>query len=355
MSLLETEDNVTNQQHQTPPIPLPLPSSPSSSSSPPFKYWSFEWRKVSFLSKIDKSSAGGIDPRAQEICEAINTRREYYTTSSCSGRCFLYRGVGNKKSSRRKKKGLLRGEEGGGDGNGGTTGDDVDGDGDGDGDGDVVINGNKKNFRRYRVTHDLVTDPQSYFDVGTIGDLNDNALYDFDELHRMNNGDAKNDVKNDGSSNNGGGGDNRNDEKILSPVFLRFEPFILHVACRSLDSASALMAAARPSFKNVGLTSWVESKGRYIVAIWGDEVRYRSSYVIDSDGKSGYLFVRIMCHIVSHGRTMDFIYFFPPVLYVYICFFGKKGTRYAPHGSSKGWSNINSSISGNGEMANGTH
>ena len=29
------------------------------------------------------------------------------------------------------------------------------------------------------------------------------------------------------------------------------------------------MAAARPSFKNVGLTTWKESK--YLVAIWGDE------------------------------------------------------------------------------------
>jgi tRNA(Phe) wybutosine-synthesizing methylase Tyw3 len=32
-------------------------------------------------------------------------------------------------------------------------------------------------------------------------------------------------------------------------LFLRFEPFILHVACRSLEAAAALMNAARPSFK----------------------------------------------------------------------------------------------------------
>ena len=29
------------------------------------------------------------------------------------------------------------------------------------------------------------------------------------------------------------------------------------------------MAAARPTFKNVGLTTWKENK--YLVAIWGDE------------------------------------------------------------------------------------
>lgn len=48
-------------------------------------------------------------------------------------------------------------------------------------------------------------------------------------------------------------------------IWLRFEPFILHVACQSLSAAGALMAAARPAFKNVGLTTWKDS--RYLVAI----------------------------------------------------------------------------------------
>jgi len=43
----------------------------------------------------------------------------------------------------------------------------------------------------------------------------------------------------------------------------------LHVACRSLAAAAALMNAARPSFKNVGLTTF--SSNKYLVAIWGDE------------------------------------------------------------------------------------
>ena len=71
------------------------------------------------------------------------------------------------------------------------------------------------------------------------------------------------------------------------PVWLRFEPFILHVMCRSMKSASVLMNLARPSFKNVGLTSWNDNelkspsknsneqlKGggpRYLVSIVGDE------------------------------------------------------------------------------------
>ena len=100
------------------------------------------------------------------------------------------------------------------------------------------------------------------------------------------------------------------DGGVDTPIWLRYEPFILHVMCRSLKSASVLMALARPSFKNVGLTSWntgggggqvdtfeedetataatssdvggggsVNSKNqqckgggpRYLVAIWGDE------------------------------------------------------------------------------------
>ena len=77
-----------------------------------------------------------------------------------------------------------------------------------------------------------------------------------------------------------------------APVWLRYEPFILHVMCRSLGASSALMALARPAFKNVGLTSWHDGgggdgddkdrgmggrndrqskAGRYLVAIWGDE------------------------------------------------------------------------------------
>ena len=62
-----------------------------------------------------------------------------------------------------------------------------------------------------------------------------------------------------------------NDDNDDKSIWLRFEPFILHVACRSLTAASALMAAARPAFKNVGLTTWKKDDSRYVVAIWGDE------------------------------------------------------------------------------------
>ena len=45
----------------------------------------FDRDKVRFLGKIDKSAAGRIDAKAVAICAAINLKRDYYTTSSCSG------------------------------------------------------------------------------------------------------------------------------------------------------------------------------------------------------------------------------------------------------------------------------
>lgn len=97
--------------------------------------------------------------------------------------------------------------------------------------------------------------------------------------------------------------DMRGSSEIETPIWLRYEPFILHVMCRSLKAASVLMALARPSFKNVGLTSWSSNRSsdgneddvaddanvtnpidndmnnkqckggpsKYLVAIWGDE------------------------------------------------------------------------------------
>ena len=77
---------------------------------------------------------------------------------------------------------------------------------------------------RYRVNHDIIRDSNRYWDLNT--------------LHQ------------DPS----GGGDPVRDseERIITShrggenYWLRFEPFILHVMCRSLSAASALMASARP-------------------------------------------------------------------------------------------------------------
>jgi len=49
----------------------------------------FTKRKRDILSKDDKSNKGGWDKPIIELCEIINKKRNYYTTSSCSGRIVL--------------------------------------------------------------------------------------------------------------------------------------------------------------------------------------------------------------------------------------------------------------------------
>lgn len=52
--------------------------------------------KKTFLEKIDKSKKGGIDVKVARLIEIINKKENYYTTSSCSGRAYLWTGTGRK-------------------------------------------------------------------------------------------------------------------------------------------------------------------------------------------------------------------------------------------------------------------
>jgi tRNA G37 N-methylase Trm5 len=184
----------------------------------------FENSKSQCLGKRDKSHAGRIDPKAVDICAVLNEREDCYTTSSCAGRCFLYQGTGIKASTE---------------------------------------------FKRFRKSHDLVHDPVRYFNLSTIetdpsggGDpIRTIGQYDFKE-------EEQDSIKDDNTQQQPS--EEVEEASTDQTIWLRFEPFILHVACRSLGAASALMAAARPAFKNVGLTTW-KDQNKYLVAIWGDE------------------------------------------------------------------------------------
>ncbi len=55
--------------------------------------------KKTFLSKLDKSNAGGVDGGVRETVNLINSHSEYFTTSSCAGRVYLW-----KEPKSRKKK-----------------------------------------------------------------------------------------------------------------------------------------------------------------------------------------------------------------------------------------------------------
>jgi tRNA G37 N-methylase Trm5/tRNA(Phe) wybutosine-synthesizing methylase Tyw3 len=216
----------------------------------------FENSKNQCLGKRDKSSAGRIDPKAVDICAVINELPQYYTTSSCAGRCFLYRGPGIKSTNE---------------------------------------------FTRFRVSHDTIEDARRYFDLSTLssdptggadpvrsigqfehaerlrelglahaermremGATDEAAVSPSEVLHVDESSDIEAATTASASTSASTPTTSEGDS-----VWLRFEPFILHVACVSQNAASDLMAAARPAFKNVGLTTWKDSK--FLVAIWGDE------------------------------------------------------------------------------------
>ncbi len=180
----------------------------------------FENAKGQCLGKRDKSFAGRIDPKAVDVCGIINEREEMYTTSSCAGRCFMYVGPGIKASH---------------------------------------------DFKRFRISHSKIEDPNRFFDLSTIAE---DPSGGGDPIRTVGQYDYKT-IDGDRSTSNDAPVENNDDSTSDQTIWLRYEPFILHVACRSLSDAAHLMATARPAFKNVGLTHWKER--RYLVAIWGDE------------------------------------------------------------------------------------
>ena len=52
----------------------------------------FQLQKKKQLSKKDKSSIGSWDFKIKSLCDKINKKKNYYTTSSCSGRVVLLKG-----------------------------------------------------------------------------------------------------------------------------------------------------------------------------------------------------------------------------------------------------------------------
>jgi tRNA wybutosine-synthesizing protein 3 len=62
---------------------------------------SFIQRKKDVLSKKDKSSIGSWDKKIKGLCEKINKKDNFYTTSSCSGRIVLM------KDNEKKQQGLF--------------------------------------------------------------------------------------------------------------------------------------------------------------------------------------------------------------------------------------------------------
>lgn len=56
----------------------------------------FQQQKKKQLSKSDKSSIGSWDSKIKGLCEKINRKKEFYTTSSCGGRVVLLKASSKK-------------------------------------------------------------------------------------------------------------------------------------------------------------------------------------------------------------------------------------------------------------------
>ncbi len=56
----------------------------------------FQQQKKKQLSKIDKSNIGKWDIKIKSLCEKLNKKKEYYTTSSCAGRVVLIKSLDEK-------------------------------------------------------------------------------------------------------------------------------------------------------------------------------------------------------------------------------------------------------------------
>lgn len=57
----------------------------------------FTNNKKTFLEKLDRSKKGSVDKLILPLLEQINNKDNYYTTSSCSGRVYLWRNKAGKK------------------------------------------------------------------------------------------------------------------------------------------------------------------------------------------------------------------------------------------------------------------
>ncbi|MBI2662166.1 hypothetical protein HYX11_01775 [Candidatus Woesearchaeota archaeon] len=141
--------------------------------SPATKLHNFANDKKTFLAKLDKSKKGGLDEKIIPLINIINQKPNYYTTSSCSGRVYLWTGTGKK---------------------------------------------NETNW--LKVSHDLI---------------NENFL---------------------------------TYPNSSSLIWLRFEPFIMHICCTDLETANNLLEQARNMYKKSCLLS---ISNKIIIEIRGSE------------------------------------------------------------------------------------
>jgi tRNA wybutosine-synthesizing protein 3 len=157
----------------------------------------FTKEKSDFLSKKDKSKKGSIDKGMIPLVSIINSKSDFYTTSSCAGRIVLL-------EMRSKKKNEC----------------------------DWIF-----------AKHGKVT----------FNEVN-SALNKFS----MKNNDVKN--INETKIHNSRTTAKKPNNAIKYEVWLKQQPLILHVACRNLDAAKRLLETSRKLFKKAGIIGLTERK-----------------------------------------------------------------------------------------------
>ena len=159
----------------------------------------FQKEKSDFLGKKDKSKKGSIDRDVIPLIEEINSKNDYYTTSSCAGRIVL-----------------------------------------------LEMKSRKKNECSWIFTkHDKVT----------FNEIN-NTLKKYSINDKSNSGKNNNEKINENKSNIKNG---RNEIKNYE-IWLKQQPLILHVACRNLESGKRLLEVSRSLFKKAGIIGMTERK-----------------------------------------------------------------------------------------------
>ena len=180
--------------------------------------------KKTFLAKVDQSKKGSIDARVTPLLDTINKKADYYTTSSCSGRVYLWKGTEKKSEMEwlRVSHDLI--------------------------DEDFVKIGLGGPSVNRPMACSLSLTAQPNFEHASIPKIISVLLANHHSLEWWNT-------------------PRFNIEKS-GVVWLRLEPFILHVACKDLECASAFLEKARRVYKKSSLLS---TGSKIMVEVRGSE------------------------------------------------------------------------------------
>lgn len=184
----------------------------------------FLQRKNAVFSKNDKSSKGNWDEKIKSLCEKINRKENYFTTSSCSGRIVLmieqdkkseglFKFVSHDLINFEKLKGEL----------------------------EKILKFNKLRSQNARELSDSETDICQVSSLKHKINVKDSTRFINDDLISLNkNLDIGNKIKDSNSTN----------------IKFKQEPCIVHVACRNLEDAFLILnKAQKVGWKRSGIIS----------------------------------------------------------------------------------------------------